>query len=84
MKVKIEYITDIGDDGLLYIVNEFVQECIDSERVYKSLSKVPMDIIRDALLFSKFLKDELEYGIDNNLLNITKVNNGSISNTRFY
>lgn len=84
MKVKIEYITDIDDNGLLHIVNEFVQECIDSEREYKSLSEVSMDIIRDALLASGLLGDELEYGIDNNLLNITKMDNESLSNTRFY
>ena len=84
MKVKIEYTTDIDDNGLLHIVNEFVQECIDSEREYKSLSEVSMNIIRDALLSSGLLGDELEYGIDNNLLNITKVDNESLSNTRFY
>ena len=84
MKIKIEYTTDIDDNGLLHIVNEFVQECIDSEREYKSLSEVSMNIIRDALLSSGLLGDELEYGIDNNLLNITKVNNESLSNTRFY
>lgn len=84
MKIKIEYTTDIDDNGLLHIVNEFVQECIDSEREYKSLSEVSMNIIRDALLSSGLLGDELEYGIDNNLLNITKVDNESLSNTRFY
>ena len=84
MKVKIAYTTDIDDNGLLHIVNEFVQECIDSEREYKSLSEVSMNIIRDALLSSGLLGDELEYGIDNNLLNITKVDNESLSNTRFY
>lgn len=55
MKIKIEYTTDIDDNGLLHIVNEFVQECIDSEREYKSLSEVSMNIIRDALLSSGLL-----------------------------
>lgn len=84
MKVKIEYTTDIDDNDLLHIVNEFVQECINSEREYESLSEVSINIIRDALLSSGLLGDELEYGIDNNLLNITKVDNESLSNTRFY
>lgn len=84
MKVKIEYITDIDNSSLLHVVNEFVQECIDSGREYKSLSKVPIDIVRDALSASGLLEDELKYGIDNNLLNITEIDNESLSNTRFY
>lgn len=63
MKIKVEYTTDINDSDLLYTVNEFVQECIDSEREYKSLSEVSMNIIRDALLASGLLGDELEYGL---------------------
>ena len=84
MKIKVEYTTDINDSDLLYIVNAFVNEYIDSKRKYKSLSEVPMGIIKDTLLDSELLEDELKYGIDNNLLNITKVNNESLSNTRFY
>lgn len=84
MKIKIEYITDIDDSSLLYTVNAFVNEYIDSKREYKSLSEVSMNIIKDTLLDLGLLKDNLKYGIDNNLLNITKMDNESLSNTRFY
>lgn len=75
---------DINDSDLLYTVNAFVNEYINSKCEYKSLSEVPIDIIKDTLLDSGLLGDELEYGIDNNLLSMTKMNNESLSNTRFY
>lgn len=84
MKIKVEYTLDIDDGDLLYTVNEFVQECIDSEQEYKSLSEVSMELVKDAISFSGLLKDELEYGIDNNLLNIIQESNESLSDTRFY
>lgn len=84
MKIKVEYTMDINDSDLLYTVNAFVNEYIDSEREYKSLSEVPMDIIKDTLLDSGLLEDELKYGIDNNLLNIIQESNESLSDTRFY
>lgn len=84
MKFKIDYTVDINNNGILNAVNEFVHECIDSERTYHSLYEVPMNLIIDALSVSGILLDELQYAVDESLLNITEISNEPLSDTRFY